>query len=117
MAQLKATPLPQGEQGRWGSSHLLSVVPCDKGKLINQVHAIAEKNKQRRKSLTIQEGDRTWSKHITCSSQFAENVSPGSNQLVHGAPPSVNEPVRSVLHELTGDNCAQTKVTITLIAK
>jgi hypothetical protein len=29
----------------------------------------------------------------------------------------VNEPVRSVLHELTGANCAQTKVTITLIAK
>jgi hypothetical protein len=52
-----------------------------------------------------------------CSSQFAENVSPRSNRLVHGAPPSMNEPVRSVLHELTGANCAQTKVTITLIAK
>jgi len=52
-----------------------------------------------------------------CSSQFAENVSPRSNRLVHGAPPSVNEPVRSVLHELTGANCAQTKVTIALVAK
>jgi hypothetical protein len=54
---------------------------------------------------------------VPCSSQFAENVSPRSNRLVHGAPPSMNEPVRSVLHELTGANCAQTKVTITLIAK
>ena len=54
---------------------------------------------------------------VICSSQFAENVSPRSNRLVCGAPPSMNEPVRSVLHELTGANCAQTKVTITLIAK
>jgi hypothetical protein len=30
---------------------------------------------------------------MQCSSQFAENVSPQSNRLVHGVPPSVNEPV------------------------
>ena len=60
----------------------------------------------------------TYLRHkYTCSSQFAENVSPRSNRLGHGALPSMNEPVRSVLHELTGANCAQTKVTITLIAK
>jgi hypothetical protein len=53
----------------------------------------------------------------TCSSQFAVNVSPRSDRLVHWAPPAVNEPVRSVLHELTGANCTQSKVTITLIAK
>jgi len=39
--------------------------------------------------------------HASCSGQFAENVSPRSNWLVHGAAPSVNEPVRSVLHELS----------------
>jgi len=54
---------------------------------------------------------------VPCSSQFAENISPRSNRLVHGALPSVNEPVRSVLPELTGANCAQTRVTITLIAE
>jgi len=50
---------------------------------------------------------------VPCFSQFAENVSLRSNRLVHRASPSMNEPVRSVLHELTGANCAQTKVTIT----
>jgi len=61
--------------------------------------------------------DMSRSHDTDCSSQFAENVSPRSNRLVHGAPPSVNEPARSVLHELIGANCAQTKVTVTLIAK
>jgi hypothetical protein len=51
-----------------------------------------------------------------CASQIAENDSPRGHRLVQGAPPSMNEPVRSVLHKLTGANCAQTKLTITLIA-
>jgi len=52
-----------------------------------------------------------------CSSQFAENVSPRSNRSIHGVPPSVNEPVRSRIHELTSVNYAQPKLTVTLIPK
>jgi hypothetical protein len=51
-----------------------------------------------------------------CSSQFMKNVSPRSNQSVHGVPPSVNEPIRSVLHELVSADYAQPRVTMTLIA-
>jgi len=52
-----------------------------------------------------------------CSSQFTENVSPRSNRSIHGVPPSVNEPVRSRIRELTSVNYAHTKLTLTLIAK
>jgi len=52
-----------------------------------------------------------------CSSQFTENVSPWSNRSIDGVPPSVNEPVRSRIHELTSANYVQPKLTVTLIAK
>jgi hypothetical protein len=54
---------------------------------------------------------------MICSSQFTENVSPRSNRSIHGVPPSVKEPVRSRIHELTSANYAQPKLTVTLIAK
>ena len=41
---------------------------------------------------------------INCSSQFAEIVSPRSDQSTQGVPPSVKQPVRSALRELTGRN-------------
>ena len=67
-----------------------------------------------------QEGGRTTAQKETLlsrwhwSSQFAENV---SWWLVHRDPPTKNQPVRSVLHQLTGAHYAKTKVTITPLAK
>jgi hypothetical protein len=54
---------------------------------------------------------------VNCSSQFTENVSPRSNRSIRGVLPSVNEPVRSRIRELTSVNYAHTQLTLTLIAK
>ena len=46
MTESKTTPPPPGEPARWRSSHLLPIVPFDKGKEKTQQAQTIEKNKR-----------------------------------------------------------------------
>jgi len=46
MTEPKTTPPPPGEPARWRSSHLLPIVPCDKGKSIKCTRLERTKTKE-----------------------------------------------------------------------